>query len=60
MGFEDTLKSFLKGKFVQKGSSETCFDHGQFEIKIFPITPRPKCTETSCVNQISVINIYYY
>ena len=37
MGSEDTLKIFLKGIFVQKGSSGTCFDHGQFEIKTFPI-----------------------
>ena len=27
--------------FVQEGSSRTCFDHGQFEIKTFPIYARP-------------------
>ena len=26
------IKDFLKGIFVQKRSSGTCFDHGQFEI----------------------------
>ena len=45
MGSEDTLKIVLKGKmkYVQKGSSGTYFDHGQFEIKTFPIlfTPCP-------------------
>ena len=41
MGSEDTLEIFLKGKFVQKGSSGTCFDHGQFEIKSFPIYALP-------------------
>ena len=32
---------FLKDKFVQKESSGTCFDHGQFEIKTLPIYARP-------------------
>ena len=41
MGFEDTLKIFFKGKFVQKGSSGICFDYGQFEIKTFPIYTPP-------------------
>ena len=41
MGSEDTLKTFLKGKFVQKGSRGTCFDHDQLEIKTFPIYARP-------------------
>ena len=43
MGSEDTLKIVLKGKIVQKGSSWTCFNHGQFEIKTFPYLrpPRP-------------------
>ena len=27
--------------FVQKGSRGTCFDHGQFEIKTFPINAPP-------------------
>ena len=52
MGFEDTLKIFLKGKFVQKGSSGICFDHGQFEIKTFPIYTLP------FVNQISIILLH--
>ena len=37
MGSEDTLKIILKDKFVQKGPSGTCFEHGQFEIKTYPI-----------------------
>ena len=46
MGSEDYLQFFLKDIFVQEGSSETRFDHGQFKIKTFPIyapgfTPRP-------------------
>ena len=41
VGSEDTLKIFLKGIFVQKGSRGTCFDHGQFEIKTFPIYALP-------------------
>ena len=32
---------FLKGIFVQEGSSGTFFDHGQFEIKTFPIYACP-------------------
>ena len=35
MGSEDPLQIFLKGIFVQEGSSGTRFDHGQFEIKTF-------------------------
>ena len=41
MGYEDTLKIFLKGMFAQKGLSGTCFDRGQFEIKTFPIYAPP-------------------
>ena len=37
VGSEDPLQNFLKDKFFQEGSSRTCFDHGQFEIKTFPI-----------------------
>ena len=43
MESEDTLKIVLKGKmkYVQKGSIGTYFDHGQFEIKTFPIYTPP-------------------
>ena len=43
MGSEDKLTIVLKGKmkYVQKGSSGTYFDHGQFEIKTFPIYAPP-------------------
>ena len=45
MGSEDPLqKIFLKGIFVQEGSSGTRFDHGQFEIKTFPIYAPPNYT----------------
>ena len=37
VGSEDQLQNFLKSIFVQKGPSGTRFDHGQFEIKTFPI-----------------------
>ena len=66
MGFEDTLKIFFfffffffKGRFVQKGSSGTYFDHGQFEIKTFPIYVRPKwiCTELPFVSIIILHSI---
>ena len=43
VGSEDQLQFFLKGIFVQEGSSGTCFDHGQFEIKTFPIYAPPYC-----------------
>ena len=33
--------NFLKGIFVQEGSSGTRFDHGQYEIKTFPICVPP-------------------
>ena len=33
--------SFSKGISVQEGSSEKHFDHGQFEIKTFPIYAPP-------------------
>ena len=56
MGSEDTLNIVLKGKIVQNGSSGTCFDHGQFDIKTFPIfTPPAPRTELPFVNQISII-----
>ena len=41
VGTEDPLQIFSKGVFVQEGSSGTCFDHGQFEIKTFPIYAPP-------------------
>ena len=41
VGSEDQLQNFLKGVFVQEGSSGTRLDHGQFEIKIFPIYVPP-------------------
>ena len=41
VGSEDQLQIFLKGIFVQEGSSGTRFDHGQFEIKTFPIYAPP-------------------
>ena len=41
MGSEDALQNLLKGIFVQEGSSGTCFDRGQFEIKTFPIYAPP-------------------
>ena len=40
-GSEDQLQNFLKGVFVQEGSSGRCFDHGQFEIKTFPTYALP-------------------
>ena len=40
-GLKTNFKFCLKGIFVQKGSSGTCFDHGQFEIKTFPIYTPP-------------------
>ena len=43
VGSEDPLQIF-KGIFVQEGSSEIRFDHGQFEIKTFPIYAPPYCT----------------
>ena len=33
VGSEDPLQHFLKGIFVQEGSSGTRFDHGQFKLK---------------------------
>ena len=45
MGLKTHLNS-LKGIFVQKGSSGTRFDHGQFEIETFP-TSTPLCFSTS-------------
>ena len=41
VGSEDQLQNFLKGVFVQERSSGTCFDHGQFEVKTFPIYAPP-------------------
>ena len=41
VGSEDQLQNFLKGIFVQEGSSGTRFDHGQFEIKTFLIYALP-------------------
>ena len=40
-GLKINFKIFLKGTFVQEGSSGTHFDHGQFEIKTFPIYALP-------------------
>ena len=42
VGSKDQLRIFLKGTFVQEGSSGTRFVHGQFEIKTFPIYAPPK------------------
>ena len=39
-GLKNNFKKFLKVIFVQEGSNGTRFDHGQFEIKTFPYTPR--------------------
>ena len=36
-----TTSDFFKGIFVQEESSGTRFDHGQFEIKTFPIYAPP-------------------
>ena len=41
VGSDDPLQNFLKGIFAQEGSSGTRFDHGQFEIKTFPIYAPP-------------------
>ena len=41
VGSETHFKDFLKGIFVQEGSCGTHFDHGQFEIKTFPIYAPP-------------------
>ena len=40
-GLKTNFKIFLKGIFVQEGSSGTHFDHGQFEIKSFPMYASP-------------------
>ena len=40
-GLKIDFKIFLKGIFVQEGSSETRSDHGQFEIKTFLIYALP-------------------
>ena len=45
-GLKTIFKIFLKGIFVQKGSSGTRFDHGQFEIKTFPIYAPPPIVES--------------
>ena len=44
VGSKDPNQFFLKGIFVQEGSSGTHFDHGQFEIKTFPIYSPPNST----------------
>ena len=36
-GLKTNFNIFLKGIFVQEGPSGTRIDHGQFEIKTFPI-----------------------
>ena len=41
VGSEDNFKIFLKGVFVQEGSSGTRFDHGQYKIKTFPFYTPP-------------------
>ena len=41
VGSEDPLQFFLKGIFIQEGSSGTRFDHGRFEIKTLPIYAPP-------------------
>ena len=40
-GLKTNFKIFLKGIYVQEGSSGTPFDYGQFEIKTFPIYAPP-------------------
>ena len=40
-GLKTNFKIFSKGIFVQEGSNGTRFDHGQFEIKTFPINAPP-------------------
>ena len=52
---EDPLQIFLKGIFVQEGSSGTRFDHGQFEIKTFLIYTPPYCT---CVDRFTKVTLY--
>ena len=42
-GLKTHFKIFLKGIFVQEGSSGIRFDHGKFEIKTFPIYTLPYC-----------------
>ena len=49
VGSEDPLQIFLKGIFVQEGSSRTRFDHGQFEIKTFPIYAPPYFSSLPCL-----------
>ena len=46
MGSEDTLKTFFKGHLFKRGQVEHV-DHGQFEIKNFPMMP-------ALINQISI------
>ena len=40
-GLKTNFKLFIRGIFVQEGSSGTRFDYGQFEIKTFPIYALP-------------------
>ena len=40
-GLKTHFKFLLKGIFIQEGSSGAQFDHGQFEIKTFPIYAPP-------------------
>ena len=53
LGSEDQLQFFLKGIFVQEGSSGTRFDHGQFEIKTFPIYACPTGQVKQAYQQIA-------
>ena len=54
VGSEDPLQKCYKCIFFQEGSSGTHFDHGQFEIKTFPIYTCPNtrtCTCSGSINQ---------
>ena len=54
VGSEHPLQIFLKGIFVQEGSSGTCFDQGQFKIKTFPIYALPYCVDTIWILKVRI------
>ena len=60
-GLKTNFKIFLKGIFVQEGSSGTHFDHCQFEIKTFPIYAPPYCRlcsyHVSRVGEVPCMNL---
>ena len=61
VGSKNPLQNFLKGIFVQKGSSGTGFDHGQFEIQTFPIYPRPnKYGRTHHIGSLVVVSFFLF